>query len=143
MESRDCSSVYSLRGMNFGLALGYFLFAPNRCDEEMMYSAAKRILRLPSVQARTGLSRSTIYLRIAEGSFPKQISLGARAIGWIEGDIDAWIDTLIAEHHSALPQSLPAESSRRSRPASHEISASTRSRTLCCGKRVGDDVSAR
>ena len=49
------------------------------------------ILRLPTVKARTGLSRSTIYLRVAEGDFPKPISLGARAVGWLESEVDRWI----------------------------------------------------
>lgn len=49
------------------------------------------ILRLPTVQARTGLSRSTIYLRIAQGVFPKPISLGARAVGWVEADVESWV----------------------------------------------------
>ncbi len=48
-------------------------------------------LRLPAVQARTGLSRSTIYLRKSEGKFPTPISLGGRAIGWIEAEIDDWV----------------------------------------------------
>ena len=49
------------------------------------------ILRLPTVKARTGLSRSTIYLRMSQGSFPKPIALGGRAIGWLENEIDEWI----------------------------------------------------
>lgn len=49
------------------------------------------ILRLPAVKARTGLSRSTIYLRIAEGSFPKPVSLGGRAVGWIEAEVNDWV----------------------------------------------------
>ena len=53
------------------------------------------ILRLPAVKARTGLSRSTIYLRIAEGDFPKSISLGGRAVGWIESEIQAWVQQQI------------------------------------------------
>lgn len=53
------------------------------------------ILRLPSVQKRTGLSRSTIYLRISEGNFPKPISLGGRAVGWIEDEINEWLNQLI------------------------------------------------
>ena len=52
---------------------------------------ALTILRLPEVKARTGLSRSTIYLKMAEGSFPEPISLGARSVGWIESEVDAWI----------------------------------------------------
>lgn len=49
------------------------------------------ILRLPAVKARIGLSRSTIYLRIAERTFPKPVSLGARAVGWLESDIEKWL----------------------------------------------------
>ncbi len=53
------------------------------------------ILRLPAVKDRTGLSRSTIYLRISEGSFPKPISLGGRAVGWIEAEINDWLNQQI------------------------------------------------
>lgn len=40
------------------------------------------ILRLPAVKSATGLSRSTLYLRISHGVFPKPVSLGGRAVGW-------------------------------------------------------------
>jgi prophage regulatory protein len=53
------------------------------------------ILRLPQVKARTGLSRSTIYLRISEGTFPKPVSLGARAVGWIDLEIQEWLNQRI------------------------------------------------
>lgn len=49
------------------------------------------VLRLTDVKQRTGLSRSTIYLRIANNEFPAPISLGGRAVGWLEQDIDEWI----------------------------------------------------
>jgi prophage regulatory protein len=52
---------------------------------------ADMILRLPAVKARTGLSRSSIYLRVAEGKFPKPISLGARAVGWVDSEVNAWV----------------------------------------------------
>lgn len=58
------------------------------------------ILRLPAVKARTGLSRSTIYLRIAEGSFPSPVSLGGRAVGWPEFLIESWIEQRIQEGRS-------------------------------------------
>ena len=51
----------------------------------------RRILRLPNVLDRTGLSRSTVYLRVTEGRFPKPVSLGARAVGWIETEVEEWI----------------------------------------------------
>lgn len=46
---------------------------------------------------RTGLSRSSIYLRIANNDFPSQISLGGRAVGWLEEDIDNWLKQKIEE----------------------------------------------
>ncbi len=49
------------------------------------------ILRLPAVKERTALSRSTIYLRIANNEFPAPISLGGRAVGWVEEDINNWL----------------------------------------------------
>ena len=51
----------------------------------------RKILRLPVVLDRTGLSRSTVYLRVTEGRFPKPVSLGARAVGWIETEVEEWI----------------------------------------------------
>ena len=51
----------------------------------------RKILRLPIVLDRTGLSRSTVYQRVTEGSFPRPVSLGARAVGWIETEVEEWI----------------------------------------------------
>lgn len=50
---------------------------------------ANTILRLPAVKARTGLSRSSIYLRVSQGIFPKPVNLGARAVGWPEHEVAA------------------------------------------------------
>ena len=52
---------------------------------------ATEILRLPAVKARTGLSRSTIYQRVREGTFPQPINLGKRAVGWLASEVDAWL----------------------------------------------------
>ena len=49
------------------------------------------ILRLPTVKSRTGLSRSSIYLRVSQGMFPKQVSLGGRAVGWLESEVEDWL----------------------------------------------------
>ena len=56
-----------------------------------------RFVRLPEVMARTGLSRSTIYVMVAAGRFPKPVPLGARAVGWIESELDEWIRDRIAK----------------------------------------------
>ncbi|HEX4022391.1 MAG TPA: AlpA family transcriptional regulator [Acidobacteriaceae bacterium] len=47
------------------------------------------ILRLPAVKTSTGLSRSTLYLRVAQGEFPKPVSLGGRAVGWPASEVAA------------------------------------------------------
>lgn len=58
------------------------------------------ILRLRKVLERTGFSRSTLYLRIAAGSFPRPISLGGRSVGWVDSEVDAWIASRVAESRS-------------------------------------------
>lgn len=52
---------------------------------------ATRLIRLPEVQHRVGLGRSTIYRWMAEGKFPKPVQLGGYAVAWAESDIEAWI----------------------------------------------------
>lgn len=52
--------------------------------------------RLPGVRARTGLSRSEIYRRIAAGTFPRPVSLGARAVAFNAAEVDSWIAARIA-----------------------------------------------
>lgn len=60
------------------------------------------ILRLPAVKEVTGLSRSTIYLRISEGRFPKPVSLGDRAVGWIEAEVQEWLkQQIVASRRTA------------------------------------------
>ena len=58
---------------------------------------AYQILRLPQVKTQTGLSRSSIYQRIAEGTFPRQVNLGGRAVGWLSSSVDDWIKERLAE----------------------------------------------
>jgi prophage regulatory protein len=59
------------------------------------------ILRLPAVKASTGLSRSTIYLRVSQGTFPRPVSLGGRAVGWVEDEIQSWLAERIAASRKA------------------------------------------
>ncbi|MCL1093659.1 helix-turn-helix transcriptional regulator [Shewanella kaireitica] len=61
----------------------------------------KKVIRLPEVKNKTGLSRSSIYLRISKGEFPASTSLGGRAVGWFESDIDKWLDECIAASKAA------------------------------------------
>ena len=59
--------------------------------------APTRILRLPEVMARTGLSRTTIYeWRVAE-RFPQAVRLGTRNVGFIESELEAWFRERMAD----------------------------------------------
>ncbi|WP_338426004.1 helix-turn-helix transcriptional regulator [Sphingopyxis kveilinensis] len=50
-----------------------------------------RFLRLPAVLSRTGLSRATLYRKIAAGTFPPQHKLAERCCGWRESEVDVWL----------------------------------------------------
>ncbi|ARL07628.1 helix-turn-helix transcriptional regulator [Burkholderia pseudomallei] len=52
---------------------------------------ANRVVRLRPLTERIGLSKSEIYRQIQAGTFPRPIPLGARAVGWLERDVEAWL----------------------------------------------------
>lgn len=54
------------------------------------------IIRLPDVMARTGLSRSSVFLKVKTGDMPPPIKLGVRATGWVASEIDTWIEQRVA-----------------------------------------------
>ena len=58
--------------------------------------APDRIVRLITVLARTGLSRSTIYRKIGEGTFPAQLKISVNGAGWRESDINRWVANPVA-----------------------------------------------
>jgi prophage regulatory protein len=61
-----------------------------------------RILRLPEVSKRIGYGRSTLYAKIDKNSiqfdplFPRPVNLGAHAVGWVEAEIEAWLQLRIS-----------------------------------------------
>jgi len=59
-----------------------------------------RIMRLKEIIEKTGLSRSTIYNLISQGRFPKQIELGARSVGWVDAEIDEWLETKVVHRNA-------------------------------------------
>lgn len=65
------------------------------------YAAGIMLLRLPRVIEMTGLSRSTIYIRIKQGSFPRSVSLGPRSVAWVRDEVEAWIRERIAASRGA------------------------------------------
>lgn len=66
-----------------------------------------RIIRLSEVLASTGLARSTVYKYVADGSFPKPVSLGDRAVGWVESEVQEWILARIAQRDDACGGCIP------------------------------------
>ena len=58
---------------------------------------SEKILKLPDVMAITGLSRSSIYALIQNDAFPIQINLGERSVGWLETEIDIWIQQKVKQ----------------------------------------------
>ena len=71
-----------------------------------------RIIRLNEVISRTGYGRTSIYRKMEEGTFPKSLKLGGspkdpesfdcRAVGWIEHEVDQWVESIIEERDSSL-----------------------------------------
>lgn len=71
-----------------------------------------RILRLPEVKTRLGLSRSTLYQRIREKTFPRPISLGARSIGWLEREVSAMLAATVRAEPEVTIRALVVELER-------------------------------
>lgn len=72
---------------------------------------ALTILRRTQVEARTGLSRSSIYSRLKpnpkrpgdyDPTFPKPVSLGAKSVGWVESEIEAWLAARVSQRGTAI-----------------------------------------
>lgn len=61
----------------------------------------ERIIRMRTVLDRTGLSRSSIYRKIAEGTFPPQVKIGTHGAGWHESAINAWVADPAGWHRTA------------------------------------------
>ena len=69
-----------------------------------------KILRLPDVMKNTGLAKSTIYKMVARRQFPTSIALGVKAVGWLESDVQAWIEQKIKQ--SANDNKAPEPSNK-------------------------------
>lgn len=67
------------------------------------------LLRLPNVRAESGLSKTTIYARIADGTFPPPVRLGPRAVAWPAHEIAACNDAVIRGADQAAVRQLVKE----------------------------------
>jgi prophage regulatory protein len=89
---------------------GRFTFNRRKRNMAAQNQTALTILRRKQVEARTGLSRSSIYARLRQNpkrpgdydpTFPKPISVGAKAVGWIEAEIEEWLTAQIKKSRKA------------------------------------------
>jgi prophage regulatory protein len=65
-----------------------------------------RILRINTVLERTGLSRSTLYRKVDAGTFPAQVKIAARCVGWRESSVSDWMrNPIFYEVHDARSKS--------------------------------------
>jgi prophage regulatory protein len=78
-----------------------FCHLAKEIDMTAQLQNALSILRRKQVQARTGLSRSTLYQFVSDGTFPKPVKLGARAVGWVESEISDWLTQQIEQSRKA------------------------------------------
>jgi prophage regulatory protein len=105
----------------------------------------RRVLKLPQVLARTRLSRSKLYEDIAQGIFPAPIPLGPRAVGWLESEIDDWLDARVAERDVGAkpPPPPPRKSKRFDERGKAKPPPKPASETAANRKRPSDDSSDR
>jgi prophage regulatory protein len=67
----------------------------------MNSNKALQVLRLRDVKSRTGKSTSGIYADMASGKFPRPIPLGERTVGWLESEVDGWIEACLRKRDGA------------------------------------------
>ena len=96
--------VVDLFFLNFALSQRKFYQISN-----FAITSIKTIIRRKEVESRTGLSRSSIYLKISQKDFPAPIKLGARSVAWIQEEIDQWVLDRIAQSRPHLEGALKDE----------------------------------
>ena len=78
----------------------------------MPIDSSDRIIRLKEVLQKTGLTRSTLYRKIAARTFPRQIAISTRCIGWRQTDLDDWLRNPLAYEQEIIVSPATAEGRR-------------------------------
>lgn len=61
-----------------------------------------RFLKLKEVMEKSALSRSAIYRKMNDGEFPQSVSLGDRAVAWVESEVQDWVIDKVAERDERI-----------------------------------------
>ncbi|MDM3887030.1 AlpA family transcriptional regulator [Pseudomonas sp. BCRC 81390] len=64
----------------------------------MISAATDRFMRIGEVITVTGLGRNTIYTRMREGTFPRQVRLGPHSVAWLQSDISEWMTSVVSSN---------------------------------------------
>ena len=75
----------------------FFYMSVNPMGTHSIGGRPMRFLKLKEVMQKTALSRSAIYRKMNDGEFPKSISLGDRAVAWVDSEIDDWMEACLGE----------------------------------------------
>lgn len=67
----------------------------------MISAATDRFMRIDEVISATGLGRNTIYRRMREGTFPRQVRLGPNSVAWLQSTISEWMSEVVDSSSSA------------------------------------------
>ena len=78
----------------------------------------EQLLRITDVQARTGLSRASVWRLVRDASFPAPVRIGRRAVAWLDTEIDSWIASCVRARDTALRSELPGTNARWRHPLS-------------------------
>jgi prophage regulatory protein len=65
---------------------------------------ARNLLRLPAVVERTGLNSTDVYARMKDGTFPASVPIGVRSVGWVDTEVDEWVEQQIANRDAQPPK---------------------------------------
>ncbi|MDM9555979.1 AlpA family transcriptional regulator [Pseudomonas asiatica] len=72
----------------------------------MISAATDRFMRIDEVISVTGLGRNTIYRRMRDGTFPRQVRLGPNSVAWLQSTISEWMSSVVEGNSSADKSSL-------------------------------------
>ncbi|MFG0755392.1 AlpA family transcriptional regulator [Pseudomonas sp. TYF_14] len=67
----------------------------------MISAATDRFMRIDEVISVTGMGRNTIYRRMREGTFPRQVRLGPNSVAWLQSTISEWMSSVVDSTSSA------------------------------------------
>ena len=89
------SNFIALQTKLWGQKTVFFYVPVNPMGTHSIGGRPMRFLKLKEVMQKTALSRSAIYRKMDQGSFPQTVSLGDRAVAWIDSEVEEWMEKVL------------------------------------------------